>query len=72
MAATMKYKASGSFIVALVTTSGDFYSVLLLVMGPASSNEWCVGGIKKVPPLNYQQLVAQLVPVPPRPPRAGH
>jgi hypothetical protein len=47
-------------ILALVNTRGEFYSILLFMLG--LNNEWCVGGIKKVPPLNYLTLKQQLDP----------
>ena len=40
-------------ICALVTTSGDFYSVVMFIDGP---NEWYCGGIKKVPPISHDEL----------------
>ena len=43
-----------------MNTSGDFYSILLFMLG--LNNEWCVGGIKKVAPLSYLALKQQLDP----------
>lgn len=45
-------------VLALVTTGGQFYSILLFMLG--LSNDWCVGGIKKVPPLSYSPLKQKL------------
>ena len=45
-------------ILALVTGKGSFYSILMFKL-PAktgSSNTWCVGGIKHIPPMNPAQL----------------
>lgn len=47
-------------ILALVTTGGEFYSILLFMLG--LSNDWCVGGIKKVAPLTYAPLKQRLDP----------
>lgn len=44
-------------ILALVTSGGAFYSILLC----HGNNEYIVGGIKKVPPLNRDRLLASLV-----------
>jgi hypothetical protein len=43
-------------IIALVTSDGSFYSILLC----HGTNEYIVGGIKKVNPLNRGQLMARL------------
>ena len=40
-------------ICALVTTSGEFYSVVMFIDG---ANEWYCGGAKKVPPTSYDSL----------------
>jgi hypothetical protein len=40
-------------IFGLVTTRREFYSVLMLSM---PGNEWCVGGIKSVPPMHHDTL----------------
>lgn len=40
-------------ICALVTTSGEFYSVVMFNDGP---NEWYCGGAKKVPPMSHDVL----------------
>lgn len=45
-------------IFGLVTTRGEFYSIL---MGAFSATEWCVGGIKKVPPILHDQLKLMMV-----------
>ena len=47
-------------VLALVTTSGEFYSILLFMLG--LSNDWCVGGIKRVAPLDYGALRQRLTP----------
>jgi len=44
-------------IVALVTSAGSFYSILLC----HGVNEYIVGGIKKVPPLNRVAIMARLM-----------
>lgn len=46
-------QAQQTKIVALVTTTGDFYSILMM---NSSGNDWVSGGIKKVPPMNHDQL----------------
>lgn len=62
-----KFKAGATpKVLALVTTSGEFYSILLFMLG--LNNDWCVGGIKKVPPLSYAVLKPKLDP---RAPIAG-
>lgn len=54
-----KFKAGATpKVLALVTTGGEFYSILLFMLG--LSNDWCVGGIKKVPPLSYTALKQKL------------
>jgi hypothetical protein len=55
-------------VLALVTTGGDFYSILLFMLG--LTNDWCVGGIKRVPALNHAALRQQLDPR--APVLAGH
>ena len=61
IAALMRKFKSGATprIVALVTTGGDFYSILLFQLQQAP-NEYCVGGIKSVVPLNHDALCAYL------------
>jgi len=44
-------------IMALVTTSVEFYAILMFHLG---MDEWCCGGIKKVPPTNAMILKATL------------
>ncbi len=57
-----KFKAgTNSKIIALVTTRGEFYSILLFGLGGAP-DEWCVGGIKRVTPLDYFSLKRTLDP----------
>jgi len=46
-------------IFALVTSSGDYYAILMFLL-VGKPNEWCVGGIKKVPPMNRAALHAHL------------
>jgi hypothetical protein len=46
-------------ILALVTSANQFYSILMLKL-QGSQNEWCVGGIKKVPFMSYQALKTAL------------
>ena len=45
-------------IMALVTTTGDFYSVLMLNL---QGNEWCVGGSKQVQPIRHDKLKLTLM-----------
>ena len=45
-------------IFALVTTQGEFYSILMLSL---PNNEWCAGGIKKVQPILHDQLKLRMV-----------
>jgi len=45
-------------IFGLVTTGGAFFSVLMLSM---PGNEWCVGGIKSVPPISHDTLKLQML-----------
>ena len=47
-------------IMALVTSDNRFYSILMFGLKGGQSNEWCVGGIKKVPPMNYQRIKNEL------------
>lgn len=55
-------------ILALVTTAGAFYSVLMFNVSdggswnnPAGRRYWCVGGIKQVPAINRVKLMASLM-----------
>lgn len=45
-------------IFGLVTTVGDFYSILMLSQ---PGNEWCVGGIKRVPPIDHDTLKLRML-----------
>lgn len=50
-------------IVALVTTGGEFYSILLLQLGGpvvGQATLYCVGGIKKIAPIGYMALRGRL------------
>ena len=47
-------KRPGFSIMALVTSTNQFYSVLMFSFNGAT--EWCVGGCKKVVSMNYQTL----------------
>ena len=47
-------------IMALVTTANQFYSILMLKLTGGQQNEWCVGGIKQVPPLNFAAIRRRL------------
>lgn len=58
-----KFKGNGlSKVMALVTGTGAFYSILMFRLmqsmpgAGGASDAWCVGGIKRVPPMNPQQL----------------
>jgi len=57
---TMKFKKKDArgWVFALVTTSGQFYSLLMFELG---EGEWCVGGKKLVPPMNRVALLAQML-----------
>ena len=50
-------------IMALVTSGNEFYSILMFHLPSTgvgakktSADRWCVGGIKKVPRMNYREL----------------
>lgn len=48
-------------IFGLVTTSGNFFSVLMLKINPGvgvAGNEWCAAGVKSVPPIQHGSLQA--------------
>ncbi len=45
-------------IFGLVTTVGDFYSILMLSQ---PGNEWCVGGIKRVQPIDHDTLKLRML-----------
>ena len=47
-------------VIALVTSSGSFFSILLC-RPMHLYNEWTVGGIKQVPPLNRTRIMAKLM-----------
>lgn len=47
-------------IMALVTSGGEFHSILMFLLTGGEPNQWCVGGIKKVPPMGYQALKTAL------------
>lgn len=47
-------------IMALVTSTNQFYSILMFKLNGGGPNEWCVGGIKKVPAMNYQAIKTKL------------
>ena len=54
-------------ILALVTTGGGFYSILMFRLGTklphtVPPNTFLVGGAKRVPPLNYQGMRQLLLP----------
>ncbi len=48
-------------IIALVTTSCEFYAILMFEFLAGTRNEWCVGGIKRIPPMNATQLRSSLL-----------
>ncbi len=59
-------KGAGAKVVALVTSTGQFYSLLLFQFGNALAiKEWCVGGAKLVPPLDYLAMRRWLTPTAP-------
>lgn len=47
-------------ITGLVTSNDQFYSILLFRLNGV--NEWCVGGCKKVAPMDYQAIKAKFIP----------
>jgi hypothetical protein len=49
-----RFNGVGSEVIALVTSGGTFFSVLLCRTNP--SNEYVVGGIKRVSPIDYDGL----------------
>ncbi len=56
----MKFKKGATpRILALVTTGGEFYSLLFFELreGPGL---WCVGGAKRIPPMNRAALATHL------------
>ncbi|MCW8876486.1 MAG: hypothetical protein OQK04_03170 [Kangiellaceae bacterium] len=54
----MKFKTLPQVqIMALVTTETKFYSILMFKLSPT---DWCVGGIKSMPPVNAEGLRARL------------
>jgi hypothetical protein len=58
-------------VLALVTTGGEFYSILVFRLmfktgGPAVAHgSYCVGGAKRVAPLNYEAMQRWLLPTMP-------
>lgn len=55
-----KFKtAAETKVLALVTTSGQFYSLLMFKLGGAP-DQWCVGGLRRVPPMNRDALYLQM------------
>jgi hypothetical protein len=58
-------KGAETKVLALVTTGGEFYSILLFKPWGLQT-EWCVGGIKKVPPINRDALYLQMRKLPDR------
>jgi hypothetical protein len=53
-------KKPASKIMALVTNTGAFYSILMLQLDWTKADEWCVGGIKSVPAMNHAALVLEM------------
>lgn len=47
-------------IMALVTSVGQFYSILMFNLMSGTPNEWCVGGIKKIPSMPYEAIKLKL------------
>jgi len=54
-------------VIALVTTSGNFYSIVMLQLqldmrepSLQLGRDWCVGGIKQVQPMNRDTLIMEL------------
>lgn len=53
-------KKPSSKIIALVTSTGAFYSILMLQLDWTKADEWCIGGIKSVPAMNRAALVLEM------------
>lgn len=53
-------KYPGYNIMALVTAANEFHSILMFRLQGLQPGEWCVGGIKKLPSMNYQALKTEL------------
>ncbi len=51
-------KMARPYVFALVTSSGQYYSILMFHLG---GDEWCVGGCKRVPPTNAAGLRGKLM-----------
>jgi hypothetical protein len=47
-------------IMALVTSAGAFYAILMLQLDWTKPDEWCVGGIKSVPAMNRAALTIEM------------
>jgi hypothetical protein len=59
----MRKKFTGRYgpphhVLALVTTAGRFYSILLFEL---MNEDWCVGGCRPVPPMDYHALTQRLL-----------
>ena len=50
----------GPKIFGLVTTGGNFYSILMFKKPQPPADDWCVGGIKPVAPMNRDALFLRL------------
>lgn len=59
IASKFKKKPTGK-IMALVSSSGKFYSILMLQLDWTKPDEWCVGGIKKPAPMNRAALIVEM------------
>jgi hypothetical protein len=56
----MKFKSGAEpKILALITTADRFYSILLFKL-VGTTDQWCVGGIKNVPPMSRDALYLQM------------
>jgi hypothetical protein len=43
-------------IMVLATSANECHSILMIALRGDQPNEWCVGGIKMVPPMGYQAI----------------
>jgi hypothetical protein len=54
-----KRKPTGK-VMALVSSTGKFFSILMLQLDWTKPDEWCVGGIKRVPAMNKAALTIEM------------
>lgn len=53
-------KRPTSKVMALVTSAGAFYSILMLQLDWTKPDEWCIGGVKLVPAMNRAALIVEM------------